>query len=503
MTRKIIPSILLAAAFLFTLLSSPIIADVLTEAQVAGKDVLFVVGVEERSGPSDDGLIREYLEAMGLNVTMGRDTDSADTAKGQDLILISSTTNARVLGAKYRNSTTPVMTWNAYTYGDLLMTGSHIHKDFSVVRESVQHQENHANFYAWGTNEAHELSRAAGLQAGMFLPIFFDGETDMNWGRPGLGADTLVTFKGDRHQAGLFVYEQGATMTRDFNAPARRVGIFLGDDTFHQLSEAQGPAAADPKEFAWFAGKRVFQASIRWALSSPPEVEKKPAAIKRQLTKAADGKKVLFVRSLNLPWPAGESSVPKNVAHLESLGFDVTVRDHMESDEVAGDFDLVIITAAINKFKFSNKYTDAPVPVLLMETKNVDAMKLAGPGRTIEYGTNDHKDSLFPPENYVNIIRANHDLAGSFSSGLVQIYDAPGVMGWCEPAPSAIVIATVPNQPDHAAIFGYEKGSTMAFSFVAPARRAVFPLDFPMFARLTPEGLALYESVLFWLVSGS
>ena len=62
MTRKIIPSILLAAAFLFTLLSSPIIADVLTEAQVAGKDVLFVVGVEERSGPSDDGLIRDAAE---------------------------------------------------------------------------------------------------------------------------------------------------------------------------------------------------------------------------------------------------------------------------------------------------------------------------------------------------------------------------------------------------------------------------------------------------------
>ena len=497
--RKFSVNCMIALGALAWSLTAP--AQVIDESELRGKSVLFVTGGDENSAASDDGLIVEALQARGLEVELATATDPADTAADHDAILISSTADHRVLGDRYANSSVPIMTWNAYSYADLSMTGRRLHEDFSVVRESVQHQENHANFYAWSVNEGHELSAAAGLRDGLFLAIFFAGETDMNWGRPSAGADRLVVFKGDPKQAALFTYEKGAVMAGLKPAPARRVGIFLGNDTFHQLSDAQGPAMMDEKERAWFAGKRLFFAAVRWTLSPPPAVEKDTDTLNANLRGDAKGKKVLFVRRFDLPWPAGEASVPQHVAHLESLGFEVTVHDHMESDEIAADFDLVIVSAAINKFKFANKYADAPVPVLLLESKNVDGMKLVGPNRTIEYGTNDHKDSLFPPENFVRIVRPDHPLSGPFFADTMQIYDSPAVMGWSIPSPAAVVMATVPYQPDHAAVWGYEAGATMAFNAVAPARRAVFPLDFPMFARLTEDGLTLYNAVLHWLIS--
>jgi hypothetical protein len=173
----------------------------------------------------------------------------------------------------------------------------------------------------------------------------------------------------------------------------------------------------------------------------------------------------------------------------------------MESDDVANDYDLVILSATINKFKFSRKYANAAVPVILLEGKNVDAMKMAGRGRTVEYGTNDHKDSLYPPENYIKIVRASHPLAGGFPPGLLRLYSDPGVMTWSQPAPGATIIATVPNQPEHAAVFGYEKGATMAFDTIAPARRVVFPVDYNMFTKLTDDGRTLYDALLLWSIS--
>jgi hypothetical protein len=91
-------------------------------------------------------------------------------------------------------------------------------------------------------------------------------------------------------------------------------------------------------------------------------------------------------------------------------------------------------------------------------------------------------------------------MAAGLENGLVKFTFHPGVLKWAWPLPDAIVIATLPNEPHECAIFGYPKGSRMADGFIAPARRALLPLDNPSYDDMTPQGKALFDAVVMWSV---
>ena len=74
----------------------------------------------------------------------------------------------------------------------------------------------------------------------------------MGWGKPAPGATIIATIPGEPQHAVVFAYEKGATMDYDFSAPARRVGLFLGNRTFDKLSPD---------------GSALFDAAIDWAIS--------------------------------------------------------------------------------------------------------------------------------------------------------------------------------------------------------------------------------------------
>lgn len=69
-------------------------------------------------------------------------------------------------------------------------------------------------------------------------------------------------------------------------------------------------------------------------------------------------------------------------------------------------------------------------------------------------------------------------------------------MSWGRPGCGAIAIATVYGQPDKAAIFAYEKGATMDYAALAPARRVMFFLDNDTFVNLSPAGVALFDAAV-------
>lgn len=497
---KIVQKIALAA---LTLVALPGVAqDAVRDDALKGKQVLFVIGETEEGAPNDDPLIRDYLGTLGAKVSTATATDAAATA-GKDLVLISSTVNARELGTKYRDAKVPVVTWSAYSFPLLGMTGDKLHEDFSVVREKPFHNANHANYYAHATSTTNPILKAARIPHGMFAPLLFSGGvTDPSWGKPSRGADVAVVFEGDYEKAAVFSYERDAMMIGEAVAPARRVGLFLGDNSWSILSDAQGPAAADPKEYAWFSGRRLFDAALKWAVSQPQtRVSTSLQAQRTALQRTATGKKVLFVRRYDLPWPENEASDMAQLAWLKALGFQVSTADHMEPDSRAQGMDLVIISASTNKYKLGVKYADVKIPVLLLEAKAVDALGMVTRRRNTDYGVNDHKESLYPPENYVHLVRAYHPVAAGLSPGLFKLYRTPGVLAWSRPPAGAQVIATIPNQPEHATMFAFEKGATMANDAVAPARRLLFPLDAPRFPDLTEDGLAVYGAALAWLLS--
>jgi hypothetical protein len=93
-------------------------------------------------------------------------------------------------------------------------------------------------------------------------------------------------------------------------------------------------------------------------------------------------------------------------------------------------------------------------------------------------------------------------MAAGLKPGLVKFANIPGVLKWARLPADAIVVATLPNEPRECAIFGYPKGSRMAGGFVAPARRALLPLDNPTYDDLTPQGSALFDAVVLWTLGG-
>jgi hypothetical protein len=478
-------------------------ADTVAADALKNKRILFVVGEVEQGAPNDDPLIKEYLGTQGAAVTMAKAGQVLAAAAGQDLVIVSSTVNARELDSKLADLPVPVVTWNAYAYPLLSMTGDKLHEDFSVVREKPFHNENHADYYAHATSSTNPILVAAKIPQGMFAPLLFSGGvTDPSWGKPARGADIAVCFEGDYNKAAVFSYEKGALMIGNAAAPARRVGLFLGDNSWSILSDAQGPAAQDPKEFAWFSGRRLFDAALRWAVSTPQARVTASAVEQRAaLAAAAKGKKLLFVRRYDLPWPENEASDQAQLAWLRELGFEVATADHMEPDSRAAGKDIVIISASTNKYKLGIKYSDAPIPVVLLEAKAVDALGMVTRRRNTDYGVNDHKESLYPPENYIDIARSFHPIAGGAAPGQLKLYNTPGVLAWSRPPAGAQVIATIPNQPEHSTLFAYEKGATMANDRVAPARRALFPMDAPRFPDLTEEGRTIYGALLLWALS--
>ena len=477
------------------------VAGPVSPTALKGKTILFVIGQPVKGVANDDLLIKEYLESRGASVVLADVATPAAQAQGKDLVMISSTVKARELGDRYRNVTQPVVTWNAYTFADMDMTGKELHRDFTVIREKAFHNANHAAYYAYAISGTKPILKAAGMAHGIFAPFTFSaGETDPSWGKPSLGGDISVIFEGSVDKAAVFSYEKGSVMAHNVVAPARRVGLFLGDNSFSVLTDATGPAAQDPKSREWFAGRRLFDAALRWAVSTPDEAPRRMdlSQAPSELSKQMRGKKVLYVRRFDMPWPENEASDQAHLAWLRGLGAEVTAVDQMEPDTHANGKDLVLISASINKYKLGNKYAETTVPTVMMEAKAVDQMHMVGRHRNTDYGTNDHKASLYPPEDYVQILRPSHPLSAGFPAGNLKLYKSPGVLAWSVVPPGAEVIAGIPNQPQHGTMFSYEKGAVMANDHIAPARRILFPMDATRFPDLTDEGRWLYGNALVW-----
>ncbi|MDE2263332.1 MAG: hypothetical protein KGL45_12465 [Gammaproteobacteria bacterium] len=466
-----------------------------------GKTVLFVTGGTDSATPNDDARVARHLEQLGFIVHTVDAAAPASDADGAALIVLSSTANPRVLGDKYADTPVPVFTWNTYDYPNLGLTGPVLHKDFEVIDPVQHYPDSFSVLYAYGANLTSQISRAVGLKAQLFGTLYLEPQT-AGWGHPGPGGTVIADFKGMADHAAVFTYEREASLADGRIAPARRVGFYLGDDDFHLLTAAYGPAADDPNMRSWAIGLKLFDTALRWAASPPPPLPAyDPSALAARLRDAARGKKVLFVERMD----AGEGAEADGhiVAHLRSLGFTVTVADQSDPQTRSRGQDLVMISGTCSKWKLANKYADIAVPVISLEGLMSDTLHFSGYDRYVDYGEHgEEHESDDPAENYLNIVGAWSPMAAGLKPGLVKFATDPGVLKWARPLPDAIVIATLPNEPQERAIFGYPKGARMAGGFIAPARRALLPLDNPTYDELTPQGSALFDAVVLWAVGG-
>ena len=470
-------------------------------AALRGNTVLFVTGGADSPQPNDDALVRSHLRKLGFLVRTVDAGAPASAAAGASLIVLSATADANVLGGKYADSPVPLFTWNTYDYPNLGLTGPVLHRDFEVIDPTQHYPDSFAVLYAFGANLTSQISRAVGLRPQLFGTLYLEPET-AGWGRPGPGGTVIADFMGRQSHAAVFTYERDASLAKGRPAPARRVGFYLGSDDFHLLTAAYGPAAQDPNMRRWAIGLKLFDTALRWAASPPPPPPAyDPAALDSAVRRIAHGKKVLFVERVNAG--EGRRSDEHIVAHLRSLGFTVSIADQSDPETRARGQDLVIISGTCSKWKLANKYANVPVPVISLEGLMSDTLHFSGYDRYVDYGEHGElHESDDPPQNYLDIVGAWSPMAAGLKPGLVKFENHPGVLKWARPLPDATVIATLPNDPRQCAIFGYPKGALMAGGFIAPARRALLPLDNPTFNDLTTQGKALFDAVVLWSIGG-
>ncbi|HYE97585.1 MAG TPA: fibronectin type III domain-containing protein, partial [Planctomycetota bacterium] len=216
-----------------------------TPAPPSAVRALFVVG--NTTLGAGDAAVRARLQAMGYTVTV-KAASAATTADagGKAVVLVSSTVTASAVGTKYRSVAVPVVVWENVQYDSdyMRLTGTTAGTHYGTAAGQTQ-----VNI----VDPSHPL--AGGLAAGART---VSASGPFTWGKPQLstGAQAIVAARlttGDTSRAAVFGYEKGAAMVGQA-APARRVGIFLGDATAASLT-------AD--------GWKLFEAAIRWAAGAP------------------------------------------------------------------------------------------------------------------------------------------------------------------------------------------------------------------------------------------
>jgi hypothetical protein len=209
--------------------------------------VLFVLLNPGAMNASDSG-IKARLESFGYTVISVADGASQTAhAANKDLVVVSSTIGSGAVNVKFRDVTIPVINWEQALQDDFMMT-----LDDGAFRGTIVTQTS-LNI----VNPDHPL--AAGLEMGTHQIV--TAAQTYSWGVPNENAAVVATLVDNPDRALIYAYEPGSSMIGDFVAPARRIHLFLEDNTFAVLNEA---------------GLRLFDAAIAYALQqdgdpAPPE----------------------------------------------------------------------------------------------------------------------------------------------------------------------------------------------------------------------------------------
>jgi hypothetical protein len=189
------------------------------------------------------------------------------------------------------------------------------------------------------------------------------------------------------------------------------------------------------------------------------------------------------------------------VRHLEGLGFAVEVVD--ETDLNAGHAEgkaLIMIspsTSGVLRNRIEELSLDRlEVPIICSRPHLYPDLSMAPADQAGHYASNATR---------LNVIEPNHPLSGGFA-GPLQVTRAPGSLGWGQPGPGAVRVATFPDsrKNDCAGIFAYERGAPMTGPLTrAPARRVGFFLHPDLAPYLTDSGWALLDAAVRWATDES
>jgi hypothetical protein len=187
---------------------------------------------------------------------------------------------------------------------------------------------------------------------------------------------------------------------------------------------------------------------------------------------------------------AGDRAV---AARLTKLGYAVTVRPASAfAPREAADAAVVLVSSTARPEALRQRLGGIATPVVTWQSALFADLGLTGPTPGVDFGT-------ASPSAALAIAQAQHPMALGLT-GRIDVASSPLPMVWGLPGPDAVWIASLAEDTNHAALFGYEKGAGLVTG-VAPARRVALFLTADSAPRLSATGWRLFDAAIAWAAS--
>ncbi|ENU23124.1 hypothetical protein F993_02272 [Acinetobacter proteolyticus] len=177
--------------------------------------------------------------------------------------------------------------------------------------------------------------------------------------------------------------------------------------------------------------------------------------------------------------------------YLQRKGYQVELLDQSVSPNSLKNTDLVIISSTVASKNLQSGWRQLPIPLMTWENDYLDDLAMTGKRIDTDFGE-------VEKERYLWLVNAPHPLSAQLAAGTHNVYQAQAPMSWGKPGLGATIIATIYGQPEKVAIWGYEKGATMDYESLAPAKRLMFFLNNETFSNLSEDGLKLFDAAIQW-----
>lgn len=200
--------------------------------------------------------------------------------------------------------------------------------------------------------------------------------------------------------------------------------------------------------------------------------------------------KIALISQLNGASAFADVSIQK---YLQTQGYQVELLDQSVSPSSLNHPDLVILSSTVASKNLKSGWRQLPIPLMTWENDYLDDLAMTGKRLDTDFGE-------VEKERYLWLVNAPHPLSAHLPAGTHNVYKAQAPMSWGKPGLGATIIATIYGQPEKVAIWGYEKGATMDYESLAPAKRLMFFLNNETFPNLSEDGLKLFDASVQWLL---
>lgn len=190
-----------------------------------------------------------------------------------------------------------------------------------------------------------------------------------------------------------------------------------------------------------------------------------------------------------------EAASDQNIAsYLSKQGHQVEILDQSIDPNTIKRVDLVILSSTVASKSLKTGWRHLNSPLMTWENDYLDDLAMTGKRGGVDFGENEK-------ERYLWLVNQPHELSAQLPAGTANVYKKQAPMNWGKPGLGATIIATIYGQPEKAAIWAYEKGSTMDYETLAPARRLMFFIANDTFDNLSDDGLKLFDASVAWMLA--